>query len=78
MGGLVARDWHRSQGMHLEDLASPRPQPDVETGVPHLVTASVVGFAGQHIVEAPLLSPEFIPRHMHARLSGVLPEINDD
>ena len=43
------RPWYRSHRTYSQDVASPRRHIDVESGVAHLVSASVVGVARKHI-----------------------------
>jgi hypothetical protein len=64
--------------MHLEEVALPRPQIDIETVVAHLVPAAFVAVIGQRIVEAPLPASQLVPGHLHTSLGGCLPIIHDD
>jgi hypothetical protein len=53
-------------------------QINIQTGIPHLVVATIIALLRQHIVEAPLLSPKHIPGYLDTRLGGTLLEIYDD
>ena len=68
----------RSQCTHLEHVALPWLQVHIQTGIPHIVAASVVNPARQHIAEAPPRSSERIPRHSDKSLGGRGRKIHHD
>lgn len=58
-------------------MESPWPQINIQAGITHLVTASVVAFARKDIPEAPMFSPQIIPWHVDMRLYDFAREIHD-
>jgi len=62
----------------MKEMAFPRTKVYIQTGIPHLIPASIVGLTRHDVNEAPGLSLEFIPGHVDERLSRSLGEIHDD
>src|SRR5436309_15312551 len=68
----------RSQCAQLEEVVFPGPEIDIEAGIMHLITDSLITFVRQHVAQLPLLSSEVLPRHLHTSLSGFRPKVDDD
>ena len=69
-------EWQVSHLIQAKEVASPRRQINVQPGVPHLVSVSVIGRTRQHVFEAPYVSSFLLPGYLNERLSAAVAEVD--